>query len=51
MISAHTTDRVYEKMGTTRQEVVGFVDTKLNYTHNKYKIMEGKGETFMAACY
>ena len=38
-------------MGTSREDIFGLIDTKLNYTSSKFREREGRGETFLPACW
>jgi len=38
-------------MGTSRDAAFAAIDTKLNYTQPKYRKIEGRGETFLPACW
>ena len=46
-----TTDKIYEKIGTSREEIFEVIDTKVNYTAPTYREREGRGETFLPACW
>jgi len=43
LIEGHTTDLLYEKIGTSKEEIFGFIDTKANYTSARFLEMEGRG--------
>ena len=51
LLEEKTTDVVYEKVGTSREEIFGLIDTKLNYTSPRFREREERGETFLPACW
>ena len=46
-----TTDVLFDQVGTSRDQILETLDTKANYTFPKFRSMEGRGDTFLPACW
>jgi hypothetical protein len=51
LLSVEVTEGVYQRLGTSREDIYAFIDTKYNYTHPAFLAAEGRGETFLPACF
>jgi hypothetical protein len=51
LLEEKTTENIFGWMGTSRGAIESFVDTKYDYAHPTFRSVEGKGETFLPACF
>ena len=51
ILEESTTDKAYEALGTSKDAIYEAIDTKRNYTSSKFRDSEGRGETFLPACW
>ena len=51
LLEDRTTEVLYAKVGTSKEAIYDFIDTKRNYTSPRFREAEDRGETFLPACW